>query len=306
MLLGFIRRRDRHRSHAAHHSLFEAAMGGALPPVIRQTVRLFDAWKDPAVVADIGFVFPRFRQLTGSCVGAGGGQALFTLIAVQRLLSSAPAFVPFWPFDYGRCRTEEGDIGQGEGAMGSSFAHSVMKDGVLPAGVPGLPAFSTDDGLVLTPDLEMRWSDGNSALVLEFEPQARQFPVKGAAVCRDSYDVKAAITNGYPVTFACDNYVGRASVQGTGTDAAVVGYWDSPGGHQQSVLGYWENASLGPLFWVQNNWSSGAYPADPAGGPPCGCWVTEARLEEAMKELDAEVYALSHLTHLPAQNTGKP
>lgn len=304
--LGFITPADRTADqHAAHWRAVarmpKFAIAGHIDagPV---KVLLTDAWKHPAVVADVGFVFPRFHQLTGSCVGAGGGQALFTLIAVQRLLAANPtkAFLPFWPFDYGRCRSNEGDRGQGEGAMGSSFADTIVKEGVIAATEAGLPAFQNSDGLVLTEQLEMTWSDGASATVTKWLPTAKVHPVGAAAPCNSPADIKAAILNGYPVTFACNNYIGKASVQGSGADAAVVGRWDGSGGHQQSVHGYWDNPTLGPLYWAQNNWPGSTYPADPAGGPVCGCWVKEADVAAALR-LDSEVYALSHLSWFPAQ-----
>lgn len=311
-LLGFLRKRDRNAAQAALAARCEAHMvprhGLPLPSLAPgQKMCLFDTWKDARVVQDVGFVFPRFHQLTGSCVGAGGGQALFTLIAVQRCLAQNPtvAFVPFWPFDYGRCRYNEGDKGQGEGAMGSSFADTIVKEGVIaatgPNADPNLPTFQNNDGLVLTEQLEMQWSDGGSSTVTAHLTSAKLHPVGAAAPCKSAVDIKAAILNGYPVTFACDNYIGKASVQGAGTDAAVVGYWDGRGGHQQSIHAYWENATLGPLYWAQNNWPGSTYPQDPGGGPVCGCWVTEAHVDSAIKTLDAEVYALSHLTWFPAQ-----
>jgi len=304
--LGFIRKQDRTPVQQTAHAAAEARMVRfALPPenVSNGTkVCLYEAWKHPDVVADVGFVFPRFHQLTGSCVGAGGGQALFTLIANQRLLADNPtvAFLPFWPYDYGKCRANEGDRGQGEGAMGSSFADTVVKNGVLSSAEQGLPTFQNNDGLVLTNQLEMSWSDGNSRLVTAYDATAKLHPVGAAAPIQDVAGIKAAILNGYPCTFACDNYIGHASLQGSGADAAVVGYWDGSGGHQQSVHAYWQNPTLGPLYWVQNNWPGNTYPSDPAGGPVCGCWVTEAKVTAAFR-LDAEVYALSHLSWFPAQ-----
>lgn len=306
-LLGFIRRRDRTQAQNDEHNRIMAALPKFHVPGFRDTgtqnnVRLFDAWKHPSVVQDVGFVFPRFHQLTGSCIGAGGGQALFTLIAVQRLLAKDPtkAFIPFWPFDYGRCRYNEGDRGKGEGAMGSSFASTIVKEGVIDASSQGLPQFANNDGLVLTSAEEMDWSDGGSSLVENYLAAAKVHPVGAAAPCQNAGDIKAAILNGYPVTFACDNYIGHGAVQGSGADAAVLGRWDGHGGHQQSIHAYWDNPTLGPLYWAQNNWPGSTYPTDPAGGPVCGVWVKEADVEAAFK-LDAEVFALSHLTWFPAQ-----
>ena len=113
-------------------------------------------------------------------------------------------------------------------------------------------------------------------------------------------DARAAVLNGYPVTFACTNYIGHASVQGSGDSACVVGRWDTYGPHQQSVHAVWDHPTLGPLYWGQNNWPEQVYPRDPAGGPPCGCWVKEADVAAAMR-LDAEVFALSHLNWFPSQ-----
>jgi len=267
-----------------------------------EKILLTDAWKNPTVVAEVGMVFPRFHQLTGSCVGAGGGQALFTLIAIQRLLAVNPtkAFIPFWPYSYGRCRANEGDRGQGEGAMGSSFAATVVKEGVISASEPGLPQFQNNDGLVLTSSLEYQWSDGNSSLVTKWIPTGKQHPMGSAAPCNGIEDILTAISNGYPCTFACDRYIGSASIRGSGSDAAVVGKWDRSGGHQQSVHGVWYNRTLGPLYWAQNNWPGNTYPADPGGGPICGNWVTEADVTAAFR-YNAEVYAFSHLAWFPAQ-----
>lgn len=306
-LLGWIspkfRTQTQHDEHA--RSLLQMKRF-TLPPVDLakgEMTRLTAAWSRPEVVADVGFVFPRFHQLTGSCVGAGGGQALFTLIAVQRCLAANPtkAFIPFWPFDYGRCRYNEGDRGQGEGAMGSSFADTVVKEGVIDATSQGLPSFQNSDGLVLTSSQEMQWSDGGSSTVTQWQAAAKIHPVGSAAPMNSVQDIKTAILNGYPCTFACDDYIGNASLTGSGADAAVVGHWDGNGGHQQSVHDYWNNPTLGPLYWVQNNWPGSTYPQDPQpGSPVCGCWVTEANVQKAMG-YSSEVYALSHLNWFPAQ-----
>jgi hypothetical protein len=89
-------------------------------------------------------------------------------------------------------------------------------------------------------------------------------------------------------------------VKGSGTDAYVTGYWDGRGGHQQSVHAKWIHPNDGPLYWVQNNWPGNTYPKDPAGGPTCGCWVTEAKVQAAFR-LDAEVFAISPVNWFPAE-----
>lgn len=306
MNLGFITPNERTKAQEQAHNEIVSKMPKfaiAAPEVAGPVnVRLFDFWKNADVVADVGFVFPRFHQLTGSCVGAGGGQALFSLIAVQRCIADSPtkAFLPFWPFNYGRSRYYMGDRSPGEGSMGSTFAKSLKEDGVISASEQGLPQFKNADGLVLTESLEMQWSDGDSITVTKWEDLAHQHPLGTAAEVRSVEEIRAAIINGYPVTFACNNYIGNASVQGSGADAAVVGRWDGSGGHQQSIHAVWDNPTLGTLYWAQNNWPGSSYPADPAGGPVCGCWVKERDVTAALR-LDSEVFALSHLNWFPAQ-----
>jgi hypothetical protein len=308
--LGFITPAERNNEqHDAHAAALAKMVRFTLPPpelAAGAKVVLSEFWNKPEVVAETGLTWDRspFHQLTGSCVGCGGGNALYTLMAVQRCLSqgATKAFVPFWPFNYGRCRSNEGDRGQGEGAMGSSFAEVIVKEGIIDAASDGLTQFQKGDGLVLTSNQEMQWSDGASSLVTKWVEAAKVHPVGSAAPMRSAADIKAAVTNGYPITFACNNYIGNASVTGSGEDAAVVGYWDGNGGHQQWVFGYWDNPTLGPLYAVGNNWPKSTYPKDPAGLPLVCCWVKEAKVDSAIKNLDAEVYALSHLTWFPAQN----
>lgn len=304
--LGFITKAERTPQQERAHERALAMMPrlGLQPPPLKVGGRvcLFNAWRDPAVVADVGLTFNRFRQVTGSCVGAGGGNALFSLGAMQRLLSAGPtkALLPWWPFDYGKSRLRLGDHSPGEGSLGSTFAAAVRLDGVFDASQQGLPTFDASDGLALTRQQELAWSDGDSPTVSKWDSLARTHLVGATAEITDVVGVRAALLNGYPVTFACNNFIGSAHVQGSGADAAVVGSWDGRGGHQQSLHAVWDNPTLGPLYWAQNNWDGNTYPTDPAGGPVCGCWVTEAKVTEAFR-LDAEVYAFSALNWFPAQ-----
>lgn len=305
--LGFITKDERTPTQAMNHALAEERMPRfAIPPTRSlskgEKVMLTKAWADPGVVSQVGFVFPRFHQLTGSCVGAGGGQALFTLIAIQALLTDGAtmAMIPWWPFSYGKSRLRMGDHGQGEGSLGSTFAEAIVKDGVVAATEQGLPQFKNEDGLVLTETLEMQWSDGDSDTVMRYDTIAKTHPMGAAAPCNTVADIHASIINGYPCSFACNNYIGNASIVGEGEDACVVGKWNGRGGHQQSVHAIWEHPNLGPLYGVMNNWPGSTYPKDPAGFPICGCWVKETDVTAAM-HMGGEVYAFSHLSWFPAQ-----
>jgi hypothetical protein len=306
--LGFITPADRNPAQHAAHAAAEAMMPrfALAPPVTAGPVKvvLSDFWHAPEVVADTGIDFDRapFHQLTGSCVGAGGGNALYTLICVQRMLNegATKAFVPWWPFNYGRSRLFMGEHGRGEGSMGSTFAKSVREDGVTSAAEAGLPGFQKRDGYELTSGQEMEWSDGDSRPVIDYLDEAKPHPLGSATPLRSPQDIKAAVLNGYPGTIACNNYIGNASVQGSGDKARVIGHWNGRGGHQQWFFGYEDHPDFGPLYAVGNNWPRGTYPKDPGGLPLVCCWVLEKKVEE-MFRLDAEVYLFSHLPWAPAQ-----
>lgn len=305
--LGFVRVQDRTQAqHDAHAAAVGLMPRFALPPpalALGDKVCLFDAWKAPDVVADVGFAFDRIHQLTGSCVWAGGTNALFSTIAMQRAASSNPtkAFLPFTLHNYAMSRHYMGDDGQGEGSMGSTFAKSLATDGVRAwtPGQDGMPSYTDADGISVTSHDEMAWSSYRNPSVSAMLPTTRAHLLGSATPARTADDCAALIANGYGVSFACDRYIGHASIQGSSADACVVGYWDGNGGHQQSLHAVWRHPQFGRLFWAQNNWPGSTYARDPAGGPVCGCWVTEAHVDTAIN-MGGEVFGLSHLPWFPA------
>lgn len=310
-MLGWIRPSDRTEAQLYAHAAADAAMhhlshfGLPTPQLATgQAVRLFDAWKDPAVVKDVGFAFDRIHQLTGSCVWAGGTNPLVTTIATQRIAGATrtKAFLPFTLHNYAMSRHALGDDSQGEGSLGSTFAASLEQDGYVEwVKGSGLPDWSDADGVsVASESVEMTWSSYRNPALQAVLAQAKTHRLGKAAKLTSFDDIWTAITNGYGCSFACNNYIGKAAVQGSGADACVLGRWDGDGGHQQSIHAVWQHSSLGRLVWAQNNWPGSTYPADPAGGPVCGCWVKEADVNAALK-LDSEVYALSHVDWFPAQ-----
>lgn len=262
-------------------------------------------WADPRVTQDVGgFTFNRFHQLTGSCVGASFGTALFSLIATQRCIATDPtkAFVPFWPFNYGRGRLLAGFRGQGEGSIDSVEAQQVQKEGVIDAATPNLPKFVDQDGLVISSKNEMLWSDGKTGAPLV--EAAKVHPLGTAAAVNDSDGVYGGIVNGYPYVFGCDNYVPNGHIAGSGADAYVTGGFGSRGGHSTGIGGVWEHPNDGTLFLYQNNWPRSVYPSDPNNlTPPCSLWLTEKELNRTWAQLSGknEGFLLSHLTWFPAQ-----
>ena len=306
--LGFIEPKDRTQDqHDAHARALakQVAFGLAPPSVGPVKVMLTDFWKNPTVIADAGMEFTGFHQLTGSCVGASAGNAIFTLAAVQRLLAENPtkAFIPWWPFPYGRTRYNEGDRGQGEGAVDSVMGQTLHGEGVFEITQTGLPQFKTDDGFYLTSSLEYQWSDG-ARIDPKWGAIAKANPVGGVAPLSSPADIKAAILNGYPVLDGCSMYCGNGSIAGSGDNAYVRGHYDGRGGHSTCFLGYWDHPNDGPLYLYSNQWPSSTYPKDPAGAGRCCVWMPESEVQKLFSQLGGdggETMALSHLNYFPAQ-----
>lgn len=271
-----------------------------------ERIVLTDLFKHPDVVADIGYVFPWFHQVTGSCVGASLGTELVVLGAVQRLIADAPtkAMVPWWPYNYGMTRLDEGDRGQGEGAI-NSVAAARMKKGVLDSKEVGLPTYSNNgDGLILSSSMEMQWSYGGSQTVSKWETAAAKFPLGTAAVCNNVQDLLTGIINGYPGYDGCSMYVGNGSITGSGDTAYVRGRFDGNGGHSTGFVGAWNHPNDGMLYLYQNNWPKSTYPVDPVTSEQrCQVWIPESEVEKIWTRLGGkgEIFVLSHLNYFPSQ-----
>ncbi len=308
-LLGFIEPRNRTQQQMdAHARALSQRVSFSLPHATLnkgEKIILTDVWKHPDVMADIGMEFTGFHQLTGSCVGASTGDAIFTLSGIQRLLADTPtvAFIPWWPFSYGRCRDNEGDSGQGEGAVDSIMGKTLVDEGVFDINQPGLPKFSTDDGFYLTSQLEMQWSDGRR-IDQKWKDVAKKFPLGSAATLNNVQDILTGIVNGYPCLNGCSQYIGNGGVKGSGSDAYVAGRYDGSGGHSTCYLGAWNHPNDGMLYLYSNQWPTSTYPKDPAGGGRCCVWTPESEVQKLFSQFgggDGETMALSHLTYLPAQ-----
>lgn len=295
------------QQHDAHARALTTRLRFTLPPVQiakGDKVMLTDFWKMPECVADMGQEFIGFHQLTGSCVGVSAGDAVCTLSCVQRLLSAGAtkAMIPWWGFAYGRTRSNEGDSGQGEGAVDSVMGATLHSEGVFDITQPGLPKFATDDGMYLTSNLELQWSDGNR-IDQKWKDLAKQYPVGGIATLNDVQGIQTSIVNGYPVLDGCSNYIGSGSIKGSGADAYVVGHYDGQGGHSTCVLGVWNHPNDGMLYLYSNQWPTQTYPKDPAGAGRCCVWTPESEMQKLFRTGGdgGETMALSHLTWFPAQ-----
>lgn len=299
--LGFIEESKRTEAqHAAHHAAVGVMKQYTLPiPQLAKGDKfcLYDFWKNPKVIEGAGLTFDRIFQWTGSCVWAGGTNALFSTIAAQCVAGKSLAFMPFTLHNYAQSRAALGWMNPGEGSLGSTFAASLEKDGVenwrnqsLP-----LPKFSQTDGIrVASGDVEMTWSSVNRSPDEQILPTSREHLLGAATPAQSVSTLRALILNGYGASFACSKFIGNGSIVGGGGTPYVRGRWDSSGGHQQSVHAFWEHPNDGPLYGVLNNWPGNTYPIDPAGLPKCAVWVSESDVIDALR-YEAEVFGLSNL-----------
>ncbi len=268
-------------------------------------VLLSDCLTHPEVIADMGGVqFNGFWQHTGSCVGVSNGNVLAVLSGMQRLDPTNPqkAFIPWWAYDYGRCRAQEGDRGQGEGAIDSVIFDVDIHLGVLDSAEPGLPKYNvSEDGFDIPQNMEYQWSDGNSSVVTKWESAAKKYPLGAAIVCGGLEDAQTLLAAGNPLLGGVGRYIGHATIQGTGKDAHAFGRFDGSGGHSTSILGVMR-LSNGDRRWnYSNQWPTSTYPKDPAGGMRCSCWTDDDGMLEWLSGGEGEAAGVSRLKTIPVE-----
>lgn len=273
-------------------------IGGSPTNAEVEKLCLFDLWKHPLVVQANGFEYPGIHQLTGSCVGAGGGNAWFTLACVDAITRNDPEtpLIPFWLLPYGRSRFYSGMRSPGEGSNGSTFAKAAREDGTVPAKTAGLPSFTNKDGLVWGSSVEYSWSDGDASQSMNLLPASRKHLVKTTAQCQSGADVRQAILNGYPVTVASMYAHDGGRVQGT--PACLLARRSGSWSHQMSILAAWKHPQFGWIYWLHNQWGLRAHGICPTGAPPGGVWITEADVDWICRD---EAFAFSQFDGFPAQ-----
>jgi len=257
-------------------------------------VCLWDCWKQA-----LGRDYLGIHQFTGSCVGAGGGNALFSLAAadVVKRGDREIAKVPFWLYPYGVSRLLGGMRGRGEGSFGSTFAKAAGEAGHIAAEGPGLPSFEHGDGIVWGASVEMEWSDGTRA-PQEHRTAAKVHLVRSTAKCNSADDVREAIKSFYPVTIA-SNWGGlmRPPVVGS-REPVLLNRRATTWNHQMTIQGWWDHPEHGELFYDLNQWGLDAHGRCPSGAPAGGFWIKRADLEAIVRQ--GETFAFSQFDGFPA------
>lgn len=246
---------------------------------------------------------PQFQE-DGSCVGQGGGRAIWTLSDVQKvkLGDVIETTMPFFLYTYGVSRwLMNPRAGRGQGSLGSTFAAAARDYGTphsLLDGLPKpLPESPTRDGICYGKEVERAWSFSTY-----FDPKwkdlAKPHLVRTVAPVLTADDVRDSVVNGHPVTTA-STWGGLPGVcpvvEGVLLNRRAA-YWP----HQMCILAWWEHDKLGEIFWVQNSWGKRRHGVCPSGAPLGGFWVTKADVEFMVRQRDS--FAFSSFLGYPAQN----
>lgn len=266
-------------------------------------VFLFDLWKHDLVKNALGYSYDGMHQLTGSCVGVGGGNVIFSVIAVDSILRGdrESIVIPFWLIPYGRSRYYCGMTSPGEGSMGSAFAKAAKEDGVLDAKQSGLPTFNNSDGLIWGEKTEYSWSDGDAQQTMKLLPESRKHLIKTTAQCNNSDQVREALINGYPCT--CASSWGGL-MQCSVTEGVLLNRRTGTWNHQQSIQGWWNHPKLGEIFYIMNQWGKGAHGKCPSGAPEGGYWIKKGEVDWMCND-GQEVFAFSQFEGFPSQTLPK-
>ena len=281
----------------ARRAMVPFRVDGALMDDKRKVI-LTDLWNHPKVVEMVGFQYPGIRQVTGSCVGAGGGNVLFTLAAVEvvRLGDPEQVLVPFWLIPYCRSRYYAGMRGRGDGSLASAWAEAVRRDGVVPATTQGLPKWTDTDALCWGSSTEMEWSAGERIATSWLE-QGRKHLVKTTSQIRNADELRDAIRAGYPCMFAGD-WGGRMECPVVGDPPVLLNERRGTWMHNQMCAAWYDHPELGELFGVVNQWGLRAHGSDPAGLPGSGYWIKKRDADYQCR--NGEVIAISQFNGFPA------
>lgn len=255
-------------------------------------VDLTELWETLEVIEALGWKFPGVYQQTGSCVGAGLGNAAFTLCCVEvlRLADPEKIIVPFWLLPYGRSRLYGGMRTPGEGSFGSTAARAAKEDGFLDARQAGLPMFTNEEGLVWSENTERSWSDGDAQQTLDLLPESRKHLVGTVSQVRNTDELEQGIRNLYPATNA-SSLIPNVTI---GDDGEAYGKVARSGGHQTTFLGVWKHPSKGRLFKYVNQWST-------RWGKKGACWIPDSDAQAIIND-GQETFLFSQYQGYPVQS----
>lgn len=260
-------------------------------------VNLCALWSHPTVTRVLGFAYPGTHQLTGSCVGAGGGNVAASLAYKEVIRDADPekVILPFYPYTYGCSRKRMGDDGPGEGSLGSAWAEAAREDGILDnLSHSDLPQPKNSDALVWGKEVEMAWSAGGRKPCTDWLTAGRVHPIKTVSELKTAEDVRKALLNYYPVTEAS-----MYGFEAREENGVLLGRRGPRWSHQMSFHAVWKHPQHGWIYYLMNQWGRGAHGKCPSGMPEGGVWILEQDVEWICRS-GGEVYAFSEYNGYPA------
>lgn len=258
------------------------------------------AFWDITKKANGGNHLPNLRQVTGACVGFGGGGAVWDLLSIEivKLGQNEGFSLPFFLLPYGRSRLYGGLRGRGEGSFGSSFAKAIKEDGIVENKLAGLPQPTNSNGLVWGRNTELDWSDG-ARISEEWLSKSRKHPVQTTARIRSADEARAAIQNYYPMTIA-SMWGGMMQPPTQGSPAVRLNRRVTQWAHQMRCNGWWEHPSLGEIFYILNSWGENAHGSPASDEPSGGFWISREDMDWICRT--GECFAFSQFQGFPGQN----
>jgi hypothetical protein len=252
-------------------------------------VCLWDCWR----LAKPNYNMLGMHQITGCCVGAGGGQMLFSLQSADLVKRGdrGSAHIPFWLYPYGVSRTLLGETRQGEGSTGNTFAQAVQKYGHIPADEKVgtlVPTYQEGDGYIWGQNTELKFSIASGSSE-EIKNLSKIHLVKTYAVAKNTDDVREGIRNFYGVTCASD-WGGLMNCEVKGTPPVLMSRHATTWNHQMSCHAWWDHPTLGEIFHIKNNWGD-CHGHDPSGSPPGGFWTSKKDMQYIIDQNEVIIFS---------------
>lgn len=241
----------------------------------------------------LGGPIPYNWQVTGSCVGASGGNAAKTRMLVEIALGDPERYEElFWLWTYGQSRYHAGMSGQGEGSFGHAWAKAAGEDGTFSFQEANIALFPMKQGWYQTSrTTELEWSNGRAKRVEPYVGLARKHPFRSLVRIRSVEELKGAIA-GAKTPCIMASMFGTRTITAQGNPPVNIAKYDDRWPHQMYLDEAWDHPDLGLIFRDGNNWGPGAHPAPTQGEPAGGFYLTASTMSRILSSSDAEVFAL--------------
>lgn len=227
---------------------------------------------------------PTWFQQTGDCVSMGATNAgqYLSCFQIGALRREQKFRLWFPPYIYATSRVDvgRGALGRSAGSTGAWAVESMRKLGVLFMDDQRVPQYSGN--------LADEW--GYRGAPAEFKSLARDNPVFEAAPVRTADEVKIALDNYWPCTYAIMWYYGQGATEYRG-HRVMQRQGRAVGGHQVCLL-FWNDEIDGA--YCLNSWGEDAHrgPTSKYDEPPGGAYILRRDLERDLQQNQVEVYAL--------------